>query len=144
MKQIEIFAENSSYNSYQVADKGARLGNYIIDKIVFFFLIFLHALILDGWLGVIPEDGSTFLGLYFFFLYVMYHSAFEHFLRKTPGKYITKTIVLKLDGSKLDSKDVLVRNICRLIPLDPISFLLSKNGWHDHMSKTKVVYEHRS
>ena len=140
MDKNEILDERIESNNYQIADKGTRFGNYLIDKIGFFFIIFLHALILDGWLGVIPEGGSTFLGFHFFFLYVMYHALFEHFFKKTPGKFITNTIVLNEDGSEPNFKDILIRSICRLIPFNQISFLMSKKGWHDQISKTTVVY----
>ncbi|BDS13012.1 RDD family protein [Aureispira anguillae] len=140
MKQYEILDEDLEFNNYKIAGKGARLGNFIIDTIGYFFIVFLHAMVLDGWLGLIPEDGSPFLGFYSFFLYVMYHAIPEHFLKKTPGKYVTNTIVVKEDENQLSFKDILIRNICRLIPFDTISFLISKNGWHDKISKTKVVY----
>ena len=140
MNRNEILDEKLDSVNYRVADKGSRLGNFIIDKIGFVFIIFLHAMILDGLLGVIPENGSPFLGFYYFFLYVMYHVIFEHFLKKTPGKFFTNTIVINEDGSEPNFRKILIRNICRLIPFDPISFLVSKNGWHDQISKTKVVY----
>ena len=140
MDKNEILDERLDSNNHQIADKGTRFGNFIIDKIGFFFIIFLHAMILDGWLGVIPENGSPFLGFYFFFLYVMYHALFEHFFKKTPGKFMTNTIVVNEDGSEPNFKEILIRNLSRLIPFDPISFLVSNTGWHDQISKTKVVY----
>lgn len=140
MNRNGILDKELESDNYQIAGKGTRFGNYVIDKIGFLFIIFLHAMILDGWLEVIPEDGSPFLGFYFFFLYVMYHAIFEHFSRKTPGKFMTKTIVVNGDGSKPNFREILIRSICRLIPFDPLSFLISEKGWHDTISKTKVVY----
>ncbi len=143
MNKSDILDENLESSKYQIADKGSRLMNYIIDKIVFIFIIFLHAMILDGWLGIIPEEGSPFLGIYFFFLYVMYHSIFEQLFKKTPGKFITKSIVMKEDESEIKFKNILIRNMCRLIPFDPMSFMGSTKGWHDKLSKTKVVYRNK-
>lgn len=124
-----------------LADTGTRFGHGIIDTIGFYFVIFLHAMILDEWLGIIPEGGSNWLGIYFFFLYVMFHTLFEHFFGKTPGKFLTKTKVVKKDGSKPTFMNILGRNTARLIPFDALSYLFSDRGWHDHISETYVVVD---
>lgn len=45
-----------------------------------------------------------------------------------------------VDGSKPKFDEILIRALCRLIPLNAFSFLgdLGK-GWHDTLSKTYVV-----
>lgn len=121
------------------ATKGTRFGNNFVDTIIVFFLVFLHAMVLDGWLEVIPEDGSPFLGIYFFVLYVLYHLIMEYYFGRTLGKYFTGTIVIDSNGNKPKFKSLLIRNLCRLIPFDPISFLVSDRGWHDSISETYVV-----
>jgi len=123
----------------KVADKITRFGNYIIDKIGLISIIILHAFILDSWLHVIPAEGSPFLGLYFFILYFAYHFLFEYFFSKTPGKFFTKTKVADLTGAKPKTKTLIIRNLCRLIPFDNISFLIGQTGWHDRISETKVI-----
>jgi uncharacterized RDD family membrane protein YckC len=122
-----------------VASNELRVTNYVIDKIGLVVLIIIHSLILDGVLHVIPENGSPILGIYFFVLYFSYHFLFEYFLGKTPGKIFTKTKVVNLYGEKASTKSLIIRNICRLIPLDNFSFILSDKGWHDSISKTTVV-----
>ena len=141
MSQNNILDDDFSIDNFELARKGARLVNFIIDKIGFYVLFILHVFILDGSLGIIPEDGSPLLGVYFFFIYVMYHAVFEHFFRKTPGKFITSTVVVKNDGGDLSFSNILLRNVGRLIPFDAISFLFTKQGWHDQISSTMVVYE---
>ncbi len=124
----------------RLADKSTRFANHFVDTVCVFFIVFLHAIVLDGLLGVIPKDGSPLLGIYFFVLYVFYHSLFEHFWGKTPGKFLSKTRVVTINGQRPTFSNILGRNVCRLIPLDNISFLISKRGWHDEFSKTCVVY----
>ena len=119
-------------------DRFTRFGNYIIDTIGVMIIIAIHAFVLDGWLHVIPEDGSPFLAIYFFFLYFLYHFLFEYFFSRTPGKFITNTKVVDEDGNKPSIKILLIRNLCRLIPLDNLSFLIG-DGWHDEFSGTEVV-----
>lgn len=124
-----------------LADKGTRFLHNIIDTIGFYFCVFLSAIILDEWLGVMPKDGSGWFVVYFIFLYVMYHALFEHFFGKTPGKFLTKTKVLKKDGSKPTFINIFGRNAARLIPFDPLSYLFSDRGWHDQISDTYVVMD---
>ena len=59
-----------------VADKGIRFGNHLLDLIGFYFLIFLHAMVFDAWLGVVPEEGSDLFVVYFFIFFVAYHLLF--------------------------------------------------------------------
>lgn len=124
----------------RIADKGSRFWNYVIDTIVFLIIIMLHAFVLDELLHAIPEDGSPILAIYFFLLYFGYHFLFEYFFGRTPGKFITNTRVTGLNGNKLTIKELLKRNICRLIPFDNLSFLFGTTGWHDSISDTLVVY----
>ncbi len=39
------------------------------------------------------------------------------------------------------TKKIMIRTLCRFIPLDQFSFLFSDNGqfWHDEFCKTKVI-----
>ena len=124
----------------KIADKGTRFGNYLIDNIAVIILVILHAFILDGVLHVIPEDGSPWLGLYFFVLYFGYHFLFEYFCGRSIGKFITKTKVVDINGDKPSTKALFIRNISRLIPLDNFSFLFGEDGWHDSISETQVIY----
>jgi uncharacterized RDD family membrane protein YckC len=121
-----------------IANRGSRLTNYIIDTISFMFILILHAFVLDGWLHLIPEDGSSFLALYFFILYFGYHFLFEYFWGRTPGKFFTNTIVVDISGTKPTLKALFIRNLSRLIPLDPFSFIIN-TGWHDSFSQTNVI-----
>jgi len=76
---------------------------------------------------------------YFFVLYFGYHFLFEYFCGRTIGKFITKTKVVGPEGEKPGVRTLFIRNICRLIPFDNFSFLLSQTGWHDSISETQVI-----
>ncbi|TNE52936.1 MAG: RDD family protein [Bacteroidetes bacterium] len=139
MNTREILDENLDSQNYRLADKATRFVNYLIDTLGFFLIVLLHALYLDRRLGLIPEGGSAFLGFYYFFLYVLYHALFERLTGKTPGKLITGTRVINADGTRPSFNRILLRNACRLIPIDPFSFILLKRGLHDELSGTRVV-----
>ena len=128
-----------SENNFQKASKEKRFVNSFIDSIGIIFLLFLHAMVLDGLLGIVPDDGSPLLGIYSLVLIVFYHALFEYFFSKTPGKFLTKTHVVTTNGQRPTFSNILGRSLCRLIPFDNLSFLFSENGWHDKISNTMVV-----
>ena len=64
------------------------------------------------------------------------------YFSRTFGKYFTKTIVVKHDGSRPNMKSIMIRTLSRLIPFEPFSFLTADRGWHDTLSVTYVVKKH--
>jgi hypothetical protein len=52
---------------------------------------------------------------------------------------ITKTKVTNTDNDKKPSfAKIFIRTLCRLIPIDFLSYLFSSNGIHDKVSKTEL------
>jgi hypothetical protein len=68
-----------------------------------------------------------------------YYVTMEYFFQQTLGKIFTGSKVVMTDGSKPVLKSILIRTCCRLIPLEPLSFLSSEIGLHDSLSDTRVV-----
>ena len=123
------------------ANKSIRLINFIIDSFVSYFTISLIiiAVYYDFDNEKLVLDKTT-RKIYFLIGVGLYYMIFEFFFQKTIGKFITKTNVVRLDSKKLSFFNVLVRTLCRFIPIYWVSFLGSSNrGWHDILSKTNVV-----
>jgi uncharacterized RDD family membrane protein YckC len=121
------------------ADKGERIVNLLIDTIVIYAIIFGVAMIITFVPGIFPEDGSPFGIVLFFGMFIFFYTLFEYFLGKTPGKILTNTHVVTVDGGKPGFLQLCWRSICRFIPFDAITFLMGVRGWHDEFSKTSVV-----
>jgi uncharacterized RDD family membrane protein YckC len=68
-----------------------------------------------------------------------YYFFFELFSGKTPGKYLTKTLVVNYSGERPSMKALLIRNVARLISYDGFSFIFGQ-GLHDDISGTMVVF----
>ena len=68
-----------------------------------------------------------------------YYSISEFYFRKTLGKIVTHSRVVTENGGKVTFKRIILRTICRFIPIDWLSFIFSRNGIHDKLSKTKVI-----
>ena len=121
-----------------IADKGARIGNFFIDSILIVLLIFIQYFVLLI-LNVENEMVFYFFDIYIYFFYFLYYFIFEYFLSKTPGKYLTKTIIVNHFGEKPNLKAHLKRSIARLIFFhDQFSFVFGQ-GLHDNISNTFVV-----
>lgn len=121
-----------------------RLIHLIVDSIVFFLTAIILSIILNLFLSTPDQETMTLIsyGLFFvaFFLYFVF---MEYNYQKTIGKFLTKTKVVMNDGRKPELNEIFIRTACRLIPLDRISFLFTRNGFHDRFSNTTVMKDEK-
>lgn len=124
-----------------LAGGGKRFANYIIDTIVYYIIIILFG----GIAGVAFGDSEEVLAFIYIFVYlgwILYYWGMEALTGKTVGKYITRTRIVKEDGSQPTGINVLGRTLSRLIPFEPFSFLGTPGkGWHDSIPKIYVIEE---
>lgn len=118
-----------------VVGSGIRFLNFLIDFIIWLVIAGILTYPLNA------NDGTEmFLGyLIMLTTFIAYYGIMEIKFQKTVGKFVTKTKVVKMNGEKPKNTDIISRTFCRLIPFDRISFLFTKNGIHDFLSKTKVI-----
>lgn len=132
-----------------------RLANYLIDVIIFsfiisFFLVFL-APVYPLANKLMAKQPISFLDqLMVSFIYGLYMSVSEALLKgKTIGKYITGTRAVDDEtGQPINGQAAFIRGLIRIIPFEQIS-ALSLNftppfPWHDRWSKSRVVDENKS
>ena len=124
------------------ASTSLRLVNYLIDIVVSYFVSMVVFLVCSLVLPN-PENPIVLLAtiVLVFSSFLAYYMIMEIKWQKTIGKFTTKTKVVMLNGEKPKEKDIVLRTLCRLIPFDWVSYLFMKNGFHDLLSKTKVVKE---
>jgi uncharacterized RDD family membrane protein YckC len=72
-------------------------------------------------------------------LSMVYYVFFEFAFGRTPGKFLTGSRVVALDGRRPTFGQVLRRTLTRFVPFDAVSFLGGRRGWHDEWSKTRVI-----
>lgn len=138
--EVTVEKEKKKEVDENVVSSFTRFLNFLIDNIVWYIFGFIIVIIVR--LIVQPQNDEThqiinLLSMAFAFF--AYYIFMENKFQKTVGKYITKTKIVKINGEKPESSDILTRTFCRLIPFDRISYLFVKNGFHDMLSKTKVV-----
>lgn len=129
------------------ASLGTRFVNNLIDTII---LMIIHIIL--GILSTIIYN-LTFNNFFFFFnnggfiwdvfvgavVAVIYFFLWEYYTDgKTPGKYVTGTKVISIDGTRPTSKQYLSRSLYRVIPFEAFTFFGSE-GWHDGMTDTRVI-----
>lgn len=113
----------------KLASDQQRISNLVIDTIIVYFVyaFLVNVLGVTGWLVYLA-------------VFTVYYLAFELTLKRTIGKFITKTRVVSDNGSLPRSSAIILRTVFRCIPFEIFSFLGSKNptGWHDSLSNTRV------
>jgi uncharacterized RDD family membrane protein YckC len=128
------------------ADTGLRVANIVVDYmfflIIIYFVDYLYDLVL---IYMKPENPISLTFLLFgkitkLLIYPALYIFFEYKWQKSPGKFLTKTIVIDEYSNKPTLRQIVLRSIIRTIPFDPLSFLGDRSrGWHDKWSDTFVV-----
>lgn len=124
----------------RLARKHTRLVNFLIDSLCFATLFVVwRQWIFGGILSTILPNATATEVLMVFWLYFFYYAMFEYGMGQTPGKLITGTKVVDINGQKPPLKSILLRCFFRFFPLYPFSLLADDPiGRHDSWSKTRV------
>ncbi|PHN06434.1 RDD family protein [Flavilitoribacter nigricans] len=132
----------ATYLADYMASKNQRFSNLMLDLLFAFLFQGAVLALLEG-IGILDENmmnSRRVIVPLSFLLVFLYWTGTEYLFGKTPGKSITKTKVVMMDGSKPDLLTVVKRTLARLIPFDPFSFLFgAPTGWHDSLTNTRVV-----
>ena len=141
--------------------KWRRLGNFAIDYLLV-LAVFVAVLVFveTVWLGIRREHyirtrempdfpphydknlSATLAALVTSVLSFFYFFVLESWFGKTLGKFVTRTVVVNRLNNTPSRRELFWRTLLRFIPWDCFTFL-TKSGWHDKYSATKVVRYHR-
>jgi uncharacterized RDD family membrane protein YckC len=139
MVLITKLDESKAFDARKVSSS-TRLLHYLIDTIAFVLVAMVLSFVLDLFY---KTNNPAVLNLVIIFLLIIsvfsYYIIMENKYQKTLGKYLTKTKVVTTEGLRPEAGDIVRRTLCRLIPLDNISYLFTRNGFHDRLSNTTVV-----
>jgi uncharacterized RDD family membrane protein YckC len=128
----------------EAAGLGSRIINYLFDLLGIGMFTYVIGTVLTA-LGLqarlVDDKGMlTDMGLLTSILIVMtYYIVLEGLTSRTLGKFITGTYVVTDEGLKPSFATILGRTLCRFIPFEALTFLLSSVGFHDRLSHTRVV-----
>lgn len=133
--------------------KGRRFFNWFIDKLMTLLLggmVGVAIVLLGGeagaaWLDQLGKPAEWALGIAIF---VAYYAGMEGAFGFTIGKLVTGTRVVDDYGRPPGFARALLRTLCRLIPFNAFSLLMSddavRRGWHDTLARCHVVNRPRN
>lgn len=137
--------------SLKPASQTKRFFNYVLDCFFLLLLSFVIVMVIAIiWSIFNPEHLETnettaledlIYNVILYIVFLLYYQVSESLWSKSPAKFITKTRVVNNRGQKPSSGQIFFRSAARYIPFEAFSFLTSNHprGWHDKVSKTKVV-----
>ncbi len=128
---------------------GPRFGHFVIDAIAFQIIIYFVNYIFELLINATNFSVSVNLtigllsAIILLLLYPALYAFCEYKWQKTPGKFLTKTVVIDEYGNKPDLRTIALRSLIRLVPFEPFSCFGDNysHGWHDRWAKTWVVPE---
>lgn len=130
---------------------GPRFGHFIIDLIAFQIVIYLieyalaMLLVLSNFSIILNLSVSLISLILLLLIYPTLYATCEMIWQKTPGKFLTKTIVIDEYGNKPEALAIILRSLIRVVPFEAFSCLGDKynrsHAWHDRWSNTWVVTE---
>jgi uncharacterized RDD family membrane protein YckC len=130
--------ENIHKTKANLASQGQRFQHLVVDMILIYgsavVAVFVAAS-MDVDLDMDPIMDRILSAT----LVVCYYLGFESQLNTTPGKMLTRCTVVMENGDEPTFEAIAKRSLCRLIPFEALSFLGQGSGWHDTLSKTKVI-----
>ena len=127
--------------NWEVAGKGRRFANFLIDYVGLFLSAVILGIIVamvggDEGIARLEEIPDILLGIP---ISLCYYVFWEGFFARTPGKFLTGTRVIGEDGSPPSWGQVIGRTLCRYIPFEPLAYLGLERPWHDNIPKTYVI-----
>ena len=120
------------------AGVGSRVLNFLVDTIIIalvsYGLFKWHNFYVYYW-------KFTFYPLYLFFysFLFIYYTLFESIFSRSPGKWLTISVVRNLNGKKPSISRVLLRSLLRLTFIDMFFIPFFDRPLHDQLSGTRVV-----
>ena len=116
-------------------DKSIRLTNFLVDYFIILICWFCSAILS---LNQIVIDYGYFV------ITFLYYLISEWFFKRTVGKIITNTTVIKKNGGPATFVNILFRTTLRLIPIDSFSYLFgAERGLHDVLSSTRIIKKNK-
>jgi uncharacterized RDD family membrane protein YckC len=127
----------------EVASRGSRLANLLIDYVIFILLLFVITFAL---VFIMSEEAfdrystSLLADLSGLLILSVYYIACEGVWGRTVGKLVTGTKVVDEHSKPPGWSKVVGRTLSRLIPFEPFSVFGERRlCWHDSLAGTKVV-----
>lgn len=117
---------------------GTRILNFLVDTALIFGIAYAGH---EVWIWYVRYWHYPFYSFGWFFAaaLLIYYLFFETFFRRTPGKWLSVSRVVKSDGKMPGFFSILIRSLARLTVIDLFFIPFIGKPLHDYLSKTTVV-----
>ena len=135
-----VMDATSESGELELAGKGRRFANMVIDSIAQYTVVFavavVTAVVAPDLAGVVVQHSVLFS----LAIMLCYYVGCEMLFGRTVGKLVTGTKVVTDTGEAPRFMQLVGRTLARMVPFEPFSFLSDPPiGWHDGWSNTRVV-----
>lgn len=117
---------------------GSRVVNFLVDTLLIFLMSYS---LYEWWVFYVRFWGYKYHPWYVFFAATLfvYYLLFELLWSRTPGKFISFSIVRSAAGTRPAAYQVLLRSLVRLTIIDLFFIPFLDMPLHDALSNTRVV-----
>lgn len=118
--------------------EGTRILNFLIDTALIFTIAYFGSKTWN-WYVLYWKYPHYNFGWFFGAALFLYYTIFEGIVTRTPGKWLSFSKVVNLDGSRVSFVRVLLRSLARLTVIDLFFIPFLGKPLHDQLSGTTVV-----
>lgn len=138
--RVEIGTAELTAEDQQLASRGQRLANLLLDSVGYYTIAFVVAFVLTLVDPALTDRIAEHSWMFSFSVILLYYVPSEALFGRTPAKLVTGTRTVTETGQPPGFRQVLGRSLARLVPFEPFSCLGDPPiGWHDRWSGTRVV-----
>ena len=134
---VDVVLPATTAADQELAGKGRRFANLILDTFGYELLVFVLAFVLSLTSRSLAQEIAAHSFLFAIAIMLAYYAGCETLFGRTLAKLVTGTRVVSETGEPATFRQVLIRTLCRMVPCEPFSCLGDPPvGWHDRWSGT--------
>lgn len=123
---------------------GTRVMNFLVDTTIIFIITYI---VYKIWSFNVFYYKLPYYPIYYFMalIMVLYYLILESINGRTPGKKLTRSMVVNKDGNRPTFLQLVFRSLIRVTVIDCFFIPFLNMPLHDYLSKTYVVdYEKKA
>ena len=123
---------------------GTRVMNFLVDTTIIFILTYI---VYKIWSFNVFYYHLPYYPFYYFMglMMFLYYLVLESINGRTPGKKLTRSVVVNKDGQRPGFFQIFIRSLIRVTVIDCFFIPFLDMPLHDYLSKTYVVdYEKKA
>src|SRR6187397_805150 len=121
--RVDVALPEPSAADQELAGKGRRFANLILDTFGYELVVFVLAFALSLSSRSLAEVIAAHSFLFAIAIMLVYYTGCETLFGRTLAKLVTGTRVVSETGEPAAFRQVFIRTLCRMVPFEPFSCL---------------------